>query len=122
MANPLRGEVQLPVNNETDGKPYVLSFDINRMCELEAMFPGFTTTELVDRINTGHITTMRGFMWAGLRSYNLTLAEAGEVLQEIVPVVAGPLILDAMAKAFPKPAPAKTAGEGGAEGGEKSPT
>jgi hypothetical protein len=121
MANPIRGEVELPVKQGDTEKPLILAFDINRMCELEAMFPGFTTTELVDRINTGNITVMRGFMWAGLRSYEMTLAQAGDVLQEIVPVVAGPLILDAMAKAFPKSKP--PADPDGAPGGDKtSPT
>lgn len=96
MANALKGEVDFTV----DGDSYVLKYDINRLCELEDL-TGQQAGDLVPKVGKGSMKIMRAFLWAGLKAYDLSLVEAGEVLQRLTYKKAGPLIIEAMRRAFP---------------------
>lgn len=79
MANPLRGETPLP------GTERVLRYSINAMCEVEAA-AGENMLELLSRIDRGETPTFhqtRLLLWGGLRGEGVSLADAGDILQEV---------------------------------------
>lgn len=112
MANPIRGEVAIKAGDDE----FTLAFDVNRICELEGLLGHKVADLLVDiRGSQGlNMTVLRAALWAGLRAYDLSLAEAGDVLQAMTPIAASSAVVNALALAFPKP-------EGGANPRKRAP-
>ncbi|WP_396190307.1 GTA-gp10 family protein [Flavobacterium sp.] len=96
MANPARGEVALAVADTE----YTLKFSTNAICELE------------DRLDKGlnlivanmeRLTTVRALLWAGLRAKHpdVTITQAGEIIDRIGMAQATEVIGKALTAAFP---------------------
>ena len=68
---------------EAGGKSYTLRFDINALCDVESMLG--TSLPQLSLANAG-MSTIRVFLWAGLRQSNrgLTLETAGLVMQALI--------------------------------------
>lgn len=80
MPNVLRGETALP---NTD---FVLRFDVNALCEVEAATGGniLITLAALEDGTPPSFTTIRLLLWAGLRAggrTQTTVGEAGDILQ-----------------------------------------
>jgi len=127
--NPLKGEIGF----EAGGQTYMLQFDFNALCLIEdrldmgmddilARFapPG---NDAPPRAAAPKLSFLRTLFWAGLQRHHAgsTLAQAGDLMGEVTPVVANGLILAALAKAFPDPAAAVDAEEANATGGPRKP-
>lgn len=112
MANPLRGEVEFV----QDGSTYVLVLDVNALCAAEALL-GQKSQEIARALALGgHMSVLRGLLWAGLkRHHNLALEEAGVLLQAMGLGQASAKMVEAMRLAFPeekgpaKPGPRRAA-------------
>ena len=81
MANALRGEVPLP------GTEYVLRYDVNALCEVEAAAQD-NILAVLTKLQDGtppSFSTIRLLLWAGLRSGkpDMRLQEAGTIIQEV---------------------------------------
>lgn len=105
MANPHRGEVTF----EVDGKSYTLMLNTNAICELEAEM-----NKGIDEIamSMTRLSTLRGMLWAALRAHHpeVTLPEAGAMIDKVRRTSAMKAVNDALAAAFPKPDPDAKAG------------
>lgn len=102
MANPIKGEVDLPV----DGKTFTLCLGINEIVELETV----TDTGIVEiagwfadrsKLRVGN---MRAVLWASLQKHHpeISLEGAGEMIGKVglLPIVER--LADAIQAAFPE--------------------
>lgn len=117
MANPLVGEVVLPLGEAT----YTLQYDVNALCEAEEALDA-SVEEILERITAKRprMVVLRGLLWAGLRRHHpaLTVEEVGQ--RFFGPGGLGthgvmPYVGEALRLAFPKP------GDGEGASGEADP-
>jgi hypothetical protein len=121
MANPIAGEIAF----EAQGEAYVLCYDFNALCALEALFGDQSIVEIAAKIGDGmKLTDLRTIFAAGLRHEQGPVAEmaAGVIIGAIGPTLAATKMAEAMSAAFPKeaapkggarpPKPAKAGGTG----------
>lgn len=83
MANIQRGQVELKAGDKT----YTLQFTVNAICELEARL-GLGIAKIAKTMSEPaevSLTFARALAWAALRSHhpNLTLDQAGDIVQEV---------------------------------------
>lgn len=102
MANANRGEVEI----EVDGKKYVLRFSANALCDLEDAL-GMSILQITSMISDPaqiRMKMVRALLWAGLREKHpdLTILQAGDIVQELSLSGAFSVIEDAFKKAFPE--------------------
>lgn len=91
------------VSFEAEGKAYVLRFDINALCDLEARF-GCTVAEIGARLgDKPKLVDMRAAFCAGLRNSGVTDEEAGDIMSALGMAEAGRLLGEAMTLAFADP-------------------
>lgn len=104
MANEIKGEVEFVAGPDR----FILVFDVNALCEVESIL-GRPTSELTDKITTGDMRVLRAFMWGGLREKHpdISLVEAGDIIQEGGVGAASGIVLAALVAAFPAPAKVK---------------
>lgn len=118
MANPLRGEVAV----NADGTAYMLTVDINVLCELEAE-TGQDATGLADQLGRSpSFSLLRSVFRATLQPKHpgTTLIEAGSIMSAIGVEEIGAKLGELFKSAFPQ---AKPGDEGkGAKGGRKAGT
>ena len=104
MANPSKGEVAL----EAGGKAYKLCFSANALCELEDALdmPIEQIGVALSDPKLRRIKTVRACLWAGLTEFqpDITIKQAGEIVQELSLVKAMVLVGEAMTLAFPEQA------------------
>lgn len=102
MANPHRGEVSFDVA----GKTYTLSYSINALCELEeaADLSVNQVAALFDKPDRIRLTQARLLFWAGLRDHHpeVTVIEAGALMNDFGVIDALGLVAQAFASAFPE--------------------
>lgn len=100
MANPLKGELEFV----QDGSTYVLVLDVNALCAAEHLL-NLKAQQISHALATGgHMSVLRGLLWAGLkRHHDLTLEEAGRLLQAIGLERATQLMDEALRLSFPDP-------------------
>ena len=101
MANKSRGEVSL----ELGGKTYLLKFVTNSICDMEEA-ANLSMAELGARVqgNPGK-RDLRLLLWGGLRKNypNMTLRQAGELLDDADNALVGEKLGEAFRLAFPDP-------------------
>lgn len=100
MANPLRGELEFV----HAGQKYVLLLDVNALCMAEALL-GLKSHEITQSIVAGgHMSALRGVLWAGLKEHHdLSLDEAGRLLQALSVATATQKMVAAIKLSFPPP-------------------
>lgn len=105
MGNPHRGEVTFKVADAE----YVLKFSTNAICELEDRLDKSLNVIVA---NMERLATVRALLWAGLRAHHpdVTLPQAGEIIDRSGMAAATEAIGKALNAAFPTPS----------EGGEKN--
>ncbi|HEY8414809.1 MAG TPA: GTA-gp10 family protein [Thermaerobacter sp.] len=108
MANPLRGEVELKAGERT----YILRYTTNALVRLEEEF-GKSVIQMAENAS---IKEARALVWAGLlHSHpNLTMEQAGDIMDEAGFTEAIQAASQALRKAFGRAAegkPLQTAGE-----------
>ena len=100
MSNPHRGEASF----ELDGKKYRLRFSWNAAAEFEEP-AGRSFYDAADALAAGRLSvrTLRAMLWAGLQEHHpeLTLREAGVLIERIGQVEAWPLVRRAIEYFFP---------------------
>lgn len=98
MANPSRGEVTFTVADVE----YTIKFSTNAICELEAL-QNKGLNEIVGDLE--RLSTVRALLWAGLHSNhpNVTLKQAGDLIDKLGMVAATDVIGRALNAAFPPP-------------------
>lgn len=98
MANPARGEVALAVADTE----YTLKFSTNAICELEDRLDKGLNVIVA---NMERLTTVRALLWAGLRAKHpeVTITQAGEMIDRIGMAQATEVIGKALTAAFPTP-------------------
>jgi hypothetical protein len=98
MVNPLRGELAFV----QDGSTYTLVLDVNALCAAEALL-NLKSHEIGASLKEGgHLSALRGALWAGLkRHHDLSVDEAGVLLQRIGVGRAAELMEQALKLAFP---------------------
>lgn len=96
MANPARGEVALAVADTE----YTLKFSTNAICELEDRLDKGLNVIVA---NMERLTTVRALLWAGLRAKHpdVTITQAGEMIDRIGMAQATEVIGKALTAAFP---------------------
>lgn len=107
MANPHKGEVTF----EADGKTHTLRLDTNAICSLEDEI-GIGILEIMRRMDSGVMSTLRTAYQCALvngSTPGLSLAEVGELIDELGYARAATLLSKALEFAFP---PAAAEGEG----------
>ena len=98
MSNPHRGEVAFAVGDQT----YTLFYGTNSICELEDKL-GQNLAEIVAGL--GQLKVMRAVLWAGLlRHHNMSLEEAGDVMDAAGVPATVEAVNKAIFTAFPPPA------------------
>lgn len=102
MANPARGEVAFRVADSE----YTLKFSTNAICELEERLDKGLNTIVA---NMERLTTVRALLWAGLRAKHpdVTIAQAGEMIDRVGMAEATETIGKALTAAFPAPTEGK---------------
>jgi len=101
MANRYRGETPITI----DGRSYTLAYSINAICEMETMAKR-PLSLIGQEAALGYVTAMRWMVWGGLRRHHqLSLEEAGDLLDSLVGEVgataAGDALQAALQAAFP---------------------
>jgi hypothetical protein len=85
MANKHRGEIAL----EIEGRIYTLHAGINAIADVEGLFSTVdkrvTYQDVVEHVNNGSITHIRGLLWAMFRKHqpNLSLADVGDLIDSV---------------------------------------
>lgn len=113
MANPLRGEVDLTVGEQT----YVLRLQANAMVEAETI-TGYGMGEIIAKMQASpNVGLLRGLLWAAMREHQpkATLADAGEIISTIGIPATGDVLGQVLSWANPdadpsRPSPAATQG------------
>ena len=97
MANPARGEVAFKVADAE----YTLRFSTNAICELEDRLDKGLNVIVA---NMERLSTVRALLWAGLRAKHpeVTMAQAGEVIDACGMAAATEIIGKALTAAFPQ--------------------
>jgi hypothetical protein len=97
MSNPHRGEVSF----KTPDAEYTLVLSTNALCELEAETNKSLPAILADM---ERVTTVRALLWALLRTKqpDVTLAQAGEIIDRVGMPKTTEAIVRAIAAAHPK--------------------
>jgi hypothetical protein len=90
------------VTFEAGGRPRVLQFTTNRLCLLEDKVDKPTLDIALELSVSPSIRTIRAMLWAGLGEGDMTLAAAGEIMDELGKSEAIALVRDAFAAAFPE--------------------
>lgn len=103
MANPHTGERSF----EVGGATYTLRFTVNALCELEDAV-GSSVSELGAALadpTRARVKLMRALLWAGLRDRHpqLTIEDAGALLDDGGAQRIMPLVAEAFSLAFPAP-------------------
>lgn len=91
------------VTIEAGGKSRRLRFSANAFCDLEEA-TGVSIFNLLDVLDNGPtLTFIRACIWAGLRSSEeaITLATAGDIIEEIGVLPATGALISAVTAAFP---------------------
>lgn len=98
MANPARGEVAFKVADAE----YTLKFSTNAICELEERLDKGLNVIVA---NMERLTTVRALLWAGLRARHpeVSIQQAGEMIDRIGMAEATEVIGKALTAAFPPP-------------------
>jgi len=108
------------VSFDADGVAHTLQFTTNRLCLLEDKL-GLTTLEIATELAlakseplSASARTLRGLFWAGAGGGNMTMAEAGDLVDAIGRPSAVALAIAAFDAAFPdtEEGERKDAGEG----------
>jgi hypothetical protein len=102
------------VTFEAGGRTRTLQFTTNRLCLLEEKIDKPTLDIAIELSISPRMSTIRAMMWAGLGEGDMTLAAAGEIIDELGKTEAIAHVRDAFDSAFPQ----KTDGE---EGGKNPP-
>lgn len=99
MANPLKGEVGFTAN----GDDYILQFNTNALISLEERL-GVPISRMGALLAEGvSVGAVRSMLWAGLLSrHNMSLEEAGTIMDAIGLERAAELAADALQKSMPK--------------------
>lgn len=97
MANKIKGEVGF----SADGQDYVLLLDFNALCELDDVVPGLMDGSAA----LGSPKAVRAVFHAALRAHHsdLTVTDAGRLIQEIGLPRAAELIGESCAASFGSP-------------------
>lgn len=96
MANTHKGEVGF----EADGKTYKLRYSSNALCELEGELK-CGINDIIERFKNMSMRDARAIFWAGLtENHDLSLKEAGKILDEVTLPKATDLIGKAFILAF----------------------
>ena len=100
MANPHRGEVTF----EAGGKNQTLRLDTNAICDLEDQLD-LSIVDIGRLLDAGRISIVRAAFRAGLVNGDggMTLAEAGDIIDEIGYEQAATHLSKALERAFPTP-------------------
>lgn len=103
MANPHRGSVAFQVGD----RALTLRFSVNALCELEDLL-GEPVAKIAAKLEDAEnikLSMVRAIVWAGLRDYHaeVSLAAAGEIVDEAGIPDAMEKVGKALALAFPKP-------------------
>lgn len=96
MANPHKGEVAFEAGEQTR----TLRFDTNAICIAEEDLD-LGVDQIISRLNSGRLSVVRVLYRAGLVG-NVTLPQAGEIIDELGHARAMELLSEALALAFPK--------------------
>lgn len=98
MANPVRGEVAFKVADAE----YTLKFSTNAICELEERLDKGLNVIVA---NMERLSTVRALLWAGLKAKHpdITMAQAGEIIDRCGMAQATEVIGQALTAAFPPP-------------------
>jgi len=103
MANPHRGEIAVDIG----GAPYRLRFSTNAICELEDHLgePINTIAARLARAETVGLRLARALFWGALRDHHadVTLTQAGELMDDLGAGAAMAHIGAAFRAAFPEP-------------------
>lgn len=99
MANPHRGEVTLTAGEDE----YVVVFTTNALATLESA-TGKSVSALAGEMENPSVTLIRSILWAGLvkRQPEMTIAKAGDIIDEATMPVVVEVIGKAFALAFPE--------------------
>lgn len=95
-----------PTIIEVGGKTYVLKLGVNRLIDAERRL-GMSTQDFVEKLQTGSLATLHGFMAAVLRDIDgkpISDDEAGDVLEHIGVPEMGEIIGESLARLFQKKA------------------
>jgi hypothetical protein len=94
-ANPHKGEVSFDALSET----WTLTYDTNAICDAEAELD-LGISEIADLLKAGRMTVLRAVLRAGLGGA-VSSKQAGTIIDEIGPIRATGLVMDAIVLAFP---------------------
>jgi hypothetical protein len=95
------------VTFEAGGRNRTLQFTTNRLCLLEDKIDKPTLDIALELSVSPRMTTIRAMLWAGLGEGDMTLASAGEIIDELGKSEAIAFVRDAFAAAFPEKSEAK---------------
>lgn len=112
MANQHRGEVAL----EAGGKSLIARFNTNALCSLENELK-LSVDEFLGRVIQGHLVAIRSGLRAALGN-GMSLEEAGDLVDDVGPLRAAEVLIEAFNLAFPRPenSPSPPKGEGAGTG------
>lgn len=97
-ANPLRGQVTLPVGADT----LILVFDANAFCIVEAALD-MPTLDIVDRVTAGSadFRTLRALLWAAMSHHHPgSISDAGDVISRAGLAATRDALIAGLAAAF----------------------
>jgi len=100
MANPIKGEVEIPYGNAGGG--FTIVYTVDALCHLEAEL-NMKVSEIAEAMEAGmFLTQLRACFWAGLRTHHpgVTLLAAGDLLPELGPGLVGQKIGEAFSYAY----------------------
>lgn len=111
MANPIKGELEFAVEDET----YTIVLDANALCEAEAI-TGLSTPDLINQAGRKFVNAQRALLWGGLRRHHdgLSLADAGDIIAHLGLAGVDDVLGRAIQLAWPEPGSEK-------EGQEENP-
>lgn len=106
MANGNRGEVTLQVGENEETKTYTLRYSANALCDLEDAInmPVLQITDMMTDPRKISMKLVRAMLWAGLKEKhpNITILQAGDIVQKLSLSRAYSKIEEAFRRAFPE--------------------
>lgn len=88
---------------EASGKSHALQFTTNRLCLLEDKLEKSTLDIATELQFNPRMLTIRAMLWAGVANGGMTLADAGDLVDQLGKAVATKLAREAFDAAFPAP-------------------
>lgn len=101
MANPHKGEVVL----QREGGPLTLRFDVNALAELEDLLDASCAVIISRMASDMRLNLLKALVWAACREHHpeVTLKEAGRIIQDVSVPAAEAAVTEAVRRAFPDP-------------------